>query len=62
MAIKFFKQAVEEKDVTGYLTYAFFLLNGEGPFEKDKELAIEIYKKADTNKNLDASNYLGKYF
>jgi len=33
MAKYLVEEAVEEKDITAYLIYAYFLLNGEGPFE-----------------------------
>ena len=62
MAKYLVEEAVEEKDITAYLIYAYFLLNGEDPFEKNLEMAVQLYEKADNLNNLDASVYLGKYF
>ena len=39
-SVKLIEQAIKAGDITAYLMYAFFLLNGEGPFNQNKEKAL----------------------
>ena len=63
MAKYLVEEAVEEKDITAYLIYAYFLLNGEGPFEQDKEKGFDLYLKAADQGCSEAAYFLGlSYF